>query len=359
MQNSGVSATLKSSAEQEYVVQGAVYLGDRRIELREFPEPTPGPGEVVVATRASGLCGSDLNYYRAAPDPGHAQCIAGHEPAGVVYAVGEGVTAAQATIGDRVMIHHYFGCGNCVQCRSGWSQMCLVQPIVVVGSDNHGGHAPYILVPASTLVPLDDALSFEAGAAIACGTGTAWGALERVGDVGGRAVAVFGQGPVGLSVTMLATAMGAKVIAVDPAPARREQALKFGAIAVVDPLDGPSPDAIKAIAGPDGVPLAIETSGSNFAAKDLLDSLAQWGRGCFVGVGAEIQLGVLPYLRRQLTVMTSWSMSWIGMKECADFIIENQLPVDDLFSHRWTLEQVVEAYQEFDLQRAGKGVILF
>lgn len=140
-------------------MQGAVYRGDR----------------IVVATKASGLCGSDLNYYRADPSSVHRDCIAGHEPAGVVHAVSEGVAAAQATIGDRVMIHHYIGCGTCTDCRSGWTQICMVKPVVVLGTDDHGGHAPYIRVPASTLVPLHESLSFEAGAAIACGAGTAWG----------------------------------------------------------------------------------------------------------------------------------------------------------------------------------------
>ncbi|KQU28498.1 MULTISPECIES: alcohol dehydrogenase catalytic domain-containing protein [unclassified Rhodococcus (in: high G+C Gram-positive bacteria)] len=340
-------------------MQGAVYLGDRKVELREFPEPTPGEGEVVVATKASGLCGSDLNYYRADPVDGAGRCIAGHEPAGVVHSVGAGVSETVAKVGDRVMIHHYIGCGACSDCRSGWSQMCIVQPIVVLGSDDHGGHAPYIKVPASTLVPLDDSLSFEAGAAISCGTGTAWGALDRVGDVGGKYVVVSGQGPVGLSATMLATAMGARVIAVDLSAERREQALALGAVAAVDPASGAVPEAIRQVAGADGVPVGLETSGSSVAASVMIDSLSRWGRGCFVGVGAEISFGVLPYLRRQLTVMTSWSMSWVGQKECADFIVAHDLPVDALFTHRWSLDEVSEAYTEFDRQRAGKGVIVF
>ena len=215
-------------------------------------------------------------------------------------------------------------------------------------------------VPASTLVPLDDSLSFEAGAAIACGTGTAWGALDRLGEVGGLTLAVFGQGPVGLSADRSWRQRRARTSsALIPSPARREQALRLGAVAVVDPTAGPAPRAIRAIVGADGVPVAIDTSGSTAAATDALDSMARWGRGCFVGVGAEVRLGVLPYLRRQLTVMTSWSMSWVGQKECADFVVAHQLPVDDLFSHRWSLDQVVEAYEEFDQQRAGKGVILF
>lgn len=340
-------------------MQGAIYLGDRRVELREFSEPVPGPGEVVVQTKASGLCGSDLNYYRTPAFETSSTCIAGHEPAGIVHSIGEGVPSGQVAVGDRVMIHHYIGCERCVQCRSGWPQMCDAKPISVMGSDVHGGHAPYIGVPVSTLIPLDDSLSFEAGAAISCGTGTAWGALQRVGDVGGLTVAVFGQGPVGLSVTMIATARGARVIGIDPSPGRREQALAMGAVAVVDPLAGPSPEAVRRITGADGVPVAFETSGQTSAATDILDSLSRWGRGCFVGVGAEIRLGVLSYLRRQLTVMTSWSMSVMGQRECADFIVERDLPVDSLFSHRWDLGDVAEAYEEFDRQVAGKGVILF
>ena len=112
------------------------------------------------------------------------------------------------------MNHHYKGCGRCKHCRVGWSQLCR-SGIVVYGMTGHGAHAPYMRVPAGTLVPLPDALSFEEGAAISCGTGTAYGALKRL-DISGRdTLAVFGQGPVGLSATILGSAMGARVIAVD------------------------------------------------------------------------------------------------------------------------------------------------
>src|SRR2546423_9660055 len=93
----------------------------------------------------------------------------------------------------------------------------------------HGGHAPFMTVPARTLVPLPEELSFEEGAAISCGTGTAYGALKRL-DVSGRdTLAVFGQGPAGLSATLLGKAMGARVIAVDVAPERLKLARDFGA----------------------------------------------------------------------------------------------------------------------------------
>ena len=97
--------------------------------------------------------------------------------------------------------------------------MCL-EGTIVFGSGGNGGHARYMKVPVHTLVPLPDALSFETGAAISCGTGTAYGALKRVNLQGGETIAIFGQGPVGLSATQLAVAMGARVIALDVSPER-------------------------------------------------------------------------------------------------------------------------------------------
>src|SRR6516165_9204252 len=112
--------------------------------------------------------------------------------------------------------------------------MCL-EGSIVYGANDHGGHAPYMKAPAYTVVPLLDELSFEAGAAISCGTGTAFGALRRLNLAGRDTIAIFGQGPVGLSATMLAKAMGARVIALDTNPQRLARAKDFGADEVVDP----------------------------------------------------------------------------------------------------------------------------
>ena len=127
---------------------------------------------MVLEIKASGMCGSDLHNYRAPAQPGgrgdraasgaQAGVIAGHEPCGVVAAVGTGVTEKEARVGQRVMDHHYDGCGTCKHCRAGWTQMCL-EGTVVYGSGGHGGHARYMKVPVSTLVPLPDALSFVDG----------------------------------------------------------------------------------------------------------------------------------------------------------------------------------------------------
>jgi threonine dehydrogenase-like Zn-dependent dehydrogenase len=346
---------------KEQEMQGAVFLGDRAVELREFPNPSPGPGEVVVAIRASGMCGSDLHVYRSAPGgpATSGQHVIGHEPSGVVHAIGAGVPDDAVAAGDRVMIHHYIGCSRCDACRSGWPQMCTGGPFRAVGTQQDGGHAPFIRVPASTLVPLDDNLSFEAGAAIGCGTGTAWGGLERLGDIGGATIAVFGQGPVGLSGTMLATARGGRVIAIDPEPARRAQARRLGAVDALDPLSTDVPAALKDLTGSRGVPLILDTSGASSAISASLRSVAPWGRICLVGLGGEVRFSVVDLHRSQMTLMTSWTMSIVQQRQCAEFIVAHQLPIDDLFTHRWRLDQVEEAYRQFDGQNAGKGVFLF
>src|ERR1044071_705501 len=99
----------------------------------------------------------------------------------------------------------------------------------VYGTTGHGAHARYMKCPARTLVPLPDELSFATGAAISCGTGTAWGALQRLGLQGNHTIAIFGQGPVGLSATQLAHTMGARVIALDTSDERLTRAKEFGA----------------------------------------------------------------------------------------------------------------------------------
>ncbi|KQT93489.1 iditol 2-dehydrogenase [Marmoricola sp. Leaf446] len=342
-------------------MKAAVFLGDKQVALTDVEEPRPGPGEVVVQVCSSGMCGSDLKYYRGPGNDTYASgtITAGHEPAGVVHAVGPGVPDSAAVVGDRVMVHHYIGCGSCAQCRSGWTQMCTRQPVVVLGMNGNGSHAPYLTVPAATLVKLDDRLSFDAGAAIGCGTGTAWGGLRRLGDLGGATVAIFGQGPVGLSGTMLAVALGARVIAVDMAPSRLAQARALGATAVVDPCQDDPVAAIRDLTGGRGAHAVLESSGSSAAASAGLRALGPWGRFCVVGLGGEVRFDVLEFHRSQMTAMTSWSMSLVGQEECAAFVAENAVPVDDLFTHRWSLDEVVEAYELFDRQDAGKGVIQF
>src|SRR5713101_6356371 len=269
-----------------------VFTGNRQLELRDFPAPTPGPGEVVLEIKASGMCGSDLKFYRADGNETASlglggsgkQVIAGHEPCGVIAALGPGVSETEGRVGQRVMNHHYAGCERCKHCRVGWSQLCKAG-ITVFGATGDGAHAKYMKVPARTNVPLPDELSFEEGAAISCGTGTAYGALKRI-DVSGRdTLAVFGQGPVGLSATVLGRAMGARVIAVDISPDRLKLAKDFGADEIVNSKETDPVKAIHELTHGEGAECTMDCTGVAEARVAAVRSAGTWGRVCFVGEG--------------------------------------------------------------------------
>jgi len=347
-------------------MRGIVFTGNRNLELMNFDDPTPGPREVVLEIKASGMCGSDLHRYRAAPGGGMSggirrssePVIAGHEPCGIVAAVGSAVSEKEARVGQRVMDHHYSGCGVCKHCATGWAQMCL-EGATVFGSGGHGAHARYMLVPVSTLVPLPDALSFEVGAAVSCGTGTAYGALRRIDLRGDETIAIFGQGPVGLAGTQLATAMGARVIALDPAPERRDMARAFGADVVLDPMGNDTVTAIRDLTHGEGAHKTMDCSSNPEARAAAVRATRSWGTACFVGEGGNVTLDVSPdMLRRQVTLVASWTFSKVGQADCAEFIADRNIAADAIFTHRWKLEQAEEAYQLFDTQTTGKGVFL-
>lgn len=337
-------------------MKAIVFLGNRKLELMEVPDPTPSPDEVVIEIKASGMCGSDLHHYRGPKKD--TLNIAGHEPCGVIAAVGTGVPEALAKVGDRVMDHHYSGCGICKHCASGWSQMCL-DGAIVFGGAGDGAHAKYMKAPAHTIVKLPDALSFKTGAAISCGTGTAYGALKRIDLAGDETIAIFGQGPVGLSATQLAKAMGAQVIALDISADRRQLAKQFGADEVIDPMSNDVVDAIRDLTHGEGAHKTLDCSSNPEARRAAVRSVRTWGTACFVGETGDVTLDVSnDLLRRQVTLVGSWTFSKNGQADCAEFVADRNIDVDSLFTHEFTLDQAEEAYNLFDTQTTGKGVFL-
>ena len=348
-------------------MRGVVFTGDRNLEIRGFADPIPGPRDVILEIKASGMCGSDLHRYRAPFNPGDTSSgfkladepmIAGHEPCGVVAELGSAVSDQEAKIGQRVMDHHYEGCGSCKHCKGGWQQMCL-DGTTVFGSSGHGAHARYMRVPVSTLVPLPDELSFTTGAAISCGTGTAYGALRRLQLQGGETIAIFGQGPVGLSATQLATAMGARVIALDISPERLEMATTFGAAEIINASLDDSVSAIRALTHGEGAHKTLEASSAPSARQAAVQAVRSWGIACFVGERGSVALDVSPdLLRRQVTLVGSWTFSTQGQSDCAEFVADNNIDVEALFTDTWSLDQAREAYEKFDTQTTGKGVII-
>jgi threonine dehydrogenase-like Zn-dependent dehydrogenase len=340
-------------------MRGLVFPGERTVALREFADPAPSTAEVVVAIKASGMCGSDLRPYRAASSPGSGEIIRGHEPCGIVAERGPGASEVLAPLGARVMVHHYRGCGRCKYCRVGYTQLCL-RGSSVYGAGRHGASAPFMLVPDYTLVPLPDELSFAAGAAIACGTGTAYVALKRL-DVSGRdTLAVFGQGPVGLSATLLGKAMGARVIAVDVAEERLAMARAQGAEHTVNPNEQDPVTAIRELTYGEGADATLDCTGNAEARVNTARSARTFGRACYVGEGGTATFEMSPdVIHRQLTIYGSWTFSTVLLEECAGFVVDHRLPLESIFTDRYRLDQADEAYRKFDTGRTGKGVFLF
>ena len=346
-------------------MRGVVFTGEKNLEINTVPDPAPGPNEVVLQMKASGLCGSDLKFYRRPKDfkftslglkEPDGPVIAGHEPCGTIAALGRDV--GQWKVGDRVMVHHYAGCTTCPHCRTGWTQMC-VEGATVFGVNGDGGHADYIKVPASTLVRLPDALTFATGAAISCGTGTAFGALVRMQVTARDTVVIVGQGPVGLSGTQLAVAMGARVIAIDINPERARRAGELGAHETIDASAEDAVERVRELTGGIGASRTMDTSGTAIGRSVAVRSAAPWAIVGLVGEGGTLTLDVSPeVLRKQLTIVGSWTFSTVGQADCAEFVARHGIAVEELFSDRWSLDDAEAAYVKFDGQVSGKAVFL-
>jgi threonine dehydrogenase-like Zn-dependent dehydrogenase len=341
-------------------MRGVVLLGDRQVEIREFPDPVPGINEVVVRMKASGLCGSELHALYQSPTERRRQSnawgfIGGHEPAGVVEKIGSGVGGLQP--GDRVAVYHIQGCGYCKYCRSGWMLHCP-NAKRSYGWDIDGGHGDFILVKKENCVKLPDTLSFADGACCACGTGTAFQALRRIGVSGRDRFVALGLGPVGLSGVLLARAMGAEVIGVDMVPERLELARKMGASTVLDASKDDVVGIVREMTGGEGAEAAADFSGNPQARNWALDCVRIWGRVALVGEGNLTTVNPSPQmLHKQLTVAGSWVFGLWELKELVDFLAWHNLHPDAMVTHRFPLERIADALSLFDQGKTGKVII--
>ena len=246
----------------------AAYLpGNSTVRLAEVERPVPGPGQVLLAMKASTICGSDLRaIYREHLGEGpeaYQGVVGGHEPAGQVIEVGPGVH--RLGVGARVVVYHISGCGQCDECRRGYQISCTSPLRAAYGWQRDGGHADVLLAEERDLLELPDSLSYLDGACVACGFGTAYEALCRV-DLSGRdRLLITGLGPVGLAVGLLAKKMGAsQVVGTDPSPERRASAERLGA---VDVAVAGTDEELTGLLG-DGAEVAIDCSGAGAGAGD-------------------------------------------------------------------------------------------
>ena len=342
---------------------GAVLPGGRQVELRTFPVPEPGHAQVLIRMRASTICGSDIRaIYREHLGVGaeaYQGVIAGHEPSGEVVATGPGTQ--RLTPGDRVVVYHICGCGQCDECRRGYEIGCHQPSRAAYGWQRDGGHAPYLLAEERSCLRLPDELSFVDGACVACGFGTAYEALLRVRVSGNDRLFITGLGPVGLAVAMLGRAFGAStVVGTDPSPERRALAIDLGLLDHAFGADARGLTELRALADGAGFEVTIDCSGSAAGRLTALENTRDWGRAVFVGEGGHVDFEVSKLLiHRQLTLHGSWVTSLGHMEQLLDRLVRWRLRPESVVTDRFALEDAADAYRLADSGSAGKVAIVF
>jgi len=335
-------------------MKGVVFLGNRGCAVREFPVAEPGRGEALIRIMATGICGSDLHVYRS--DEASDQ-IRGHEPCGVVERTGRDVKSLSP--GDRVSVHHHLGCGVCAFCARGEFVACPNDRVVGVAAP--GSFAEFTVAPERNCIPLPDAVTFVDGAFMACVGTTAYAALRRLGVMAHQALAVFGLGPVGLSVVLVGKAMGLRVIGVDVVAERVALALRCGADEAVNARGADPVAAVRAfsripcIDPGQGVDYVIETSGSADARRNILPSLRRGGRAAIVGVGSdEPVINPSDVHARAATLIGSvvFPLGWSW--DFARFLAVSGMSFEPAVTHRFPLDAAVVALKTADQGRCGK-----
>ncbi|HEX8618997.1 MAG TPA: alcohol dehydrogenase catalytic domain-containing protein [Thermoanaerobaculia bacterium] len=249
------------------------------LQLQDVADVSPGPGEIAVDVHRAGICHTDV-HYRAGNGKTNLPITLGHEVAGVVSAIGEGVTDLK--VGQRVALHYLFSCGKCERCTRFGEQFCPEGGML--GKERDGGYAQRTVVPAVNAIPIPDEVSSDVAAIMMCSTATAYHALRLAELKKGDSVAVLGFGGLGVSAVQLAHALGAsQVFAVDVVPEKLELAASFGAT----PLDVRNSSAEEAILGAtnnQGVNVAIEFTGNAKVAHSALRALSPGGRLMIVAI---------------------------------------------------------------------------
>ncbi|WP_433547902.1 Zn-dependent alcohol dehydrogenase [Streptomyces sp. CA-294286] len=270
--------------------------GQDKLEVHDDVEAVGfGPGKVRIRVRATGLCHSDVSAMSGVlPQP--APFVPGHEGAGEVVDVGEGVDGVAA--GDRVLVCWLPACGTCAACRRGQTQLCLAG-FMNAGTPNFrraggdlfgfagtGTFTEEVVVAAGCAVPIPDDVPFEIAALIGCGVTTGLGAAINTAQVeAGSSVAVLGCGGVGISAIQGARVRGAaQIVAVDPVASRRQAALGFGATEALAPEE--LADAKQRITAGEGFDYVFEVVGKSATARAAYDATRRGGTLCVVGAGA-------------------------------------------------------------------------
>ncbi len=281
------------------------------LDVREVPDPVPSEDGVVIEVRANGICRSDWHAWMGHDTSIRLPHVPGHEFAGVV--VDKGNLVRNWLVGDRVTVPFSGGCGVCAQCLAGNHHICddEYQP----GFTGWGAFAGYVAMPYAdvNLVRLPDELDYVEAASLGCRFMTAFrGVVDQGRVTGGDCVAIHGCGGVGLSATMIATAIGAQVIAVDIDDARLKLARDFGAGLTVNART--SPDVVAEIIeqSDGGALVSIDALGSGITSRNSVRCLRKGGRhvqiGLTLGDEADVSIPMNEVIAKELEIVGSHGM---------------------------------------------------
>jgi D-arabinose 1-dehydrogenase-like Zn-dependent alcohol dehydrogenase len=328
------------------------------IAVEDVPDPTPARGEVVVRVKATGVCRSDWHGWQGHdPDIRTFPHVPGHELAGVIQSVGDDVVGWHP--GDRVTVPFVAGCGRCEHCRAGNPQVCpnQVQP----GFTHWGSFAELVTVRHArhNLVRIPDELGFTETAVLGCRFSTAYRAVVEQSRVKpGDWVAVHGCGGVGLSAVMIASAVGATVIAIDTNPAALGLAASLGAAHTLIP--GPELASQIEEVSNGGVHVGIDAIGNADVVATSLRSLRPSGRHVQVGLlpGLEVPLHLDRLIARELELLGSHGIAAASFPAMFELISSRRMNTRSLVGQELTLRDGARLLETFnDRTEPGIAVI--
>ena len=322
-------------------------MGQSQAVVVKRERPRPKPGEVLVKTVVSALCGSEMSGYRKA---GYTTGNMGHEAAGIVVELGEGI--ATLSVGQRVGVSAIAGCGSCAYCLKGQYTWCSNHRFY----DNM--HAEYFTIAALACHVLPDDAPWGVGVLITGdGLGVPYHTSTKIDRPDIQHIAVFGLGPIGLGNVMLQTHLGRQVIGIDRSLERLELARQLGAVATIAVEDNTDvPARVRELTGGRGADVCIEAAGVPITAKQCFAAVRTAGTVVFNGEQPAVELSPSEdFIRRDITAVGSWFYHFSEHAAMLE-LFRNGLPVDSLITHRFPLEQVGEAFRAME-GKSGKVLL--
>jgi len=345
-------------------MKAAVFEGKERILLEEKPTPTCGPSDAIVKVTLTTICGTDVHIWRE-EYPVEQGRIVGHEPVGVIHQLGEAVEGYE--VGERVLVGAITPCGTCLYCQSHSESQCSgyedewkMIGAWRLGNAIDGVQAEYFRVPyaQANLAKIPDDLSDEQCVLLADIASTGISAAERARVTIGQTVAVFAQGPIGLCATAGARLMGASlVIGVDSIEGRLKLARQMGADEVIDFTEEDPVAAIKRLTEGRGVDVAIEALGTQQTFQSCLDATRPGGIVSSLGVyGGKLEVPLESYVygigdKQILSTLCPGGKE--RMRKLMEMVRHGRLDLTPLITHRFSLDQIEDAYELFGNQREG------